>query len=136
MDDLTLLGPARQVGPLFVTLQDILRDCLHLDLNTTKTKLVILHALHVPDLTVAMLPIYAKCPELRYLPVVTEGFVCAGVPIGHPGFIDATLQQTITNLDAEFQKLLPFPYPQEFLLLLRLRKCCNQRAFTQAGTWN
>ena len=125
MDDLTLLGPARQVGPLFVTLQDILRDCLHLDLNTTKTKVVILQARHVPDLTVAMHPIYAECPELRDLPVVTEGFVCAGVPIGHPGFIDATMQQTITNLDAEFQKLLPFPYPQEFLLLLR--KCCNQK---------
>jgi hypothetical protein len=64
-------------------------------------------------------------PNPQALPGQTEGFVSVGILIGHLSFIDHFMTQKLTDLQAEFQKLISYPHPHDFLLLLRY--CCNQK---------
>ena len=55
----------------------------------------------------------------------TRGFLCVGTPVGHPCFIEDFMKKRLEELKSEFQKLLPYPHPHDFLLLVRY--CCNQK---------
>ena len=127
MDDFHLLGEARFLGPLFRTLSDIFSDCLNVQINLSKSSLNVLQAATIVDPRSALQSIYEApgCQSLTDLPVVTAGFVCVGTPVGPLSFIDAFMTTCLRDLDLEFQKLLRYPHPQDFLLLIRY--CCNQK---------
>ena len=125
MDDFHILGLARYLGPLFITLSNILLDCLGLKVNLTKSSLNLLQAASIVNPSTDLLPLLDHCPGLENFPISTEGFVCVGTPIGHPSFIREFMQHKLEDLNTEFQKLLPYPYPHDFLLLVRY--CCNQK---------
>ena len=47
MDDYHITGPARVLGPLYITLSAILFDCLGLTVNLRKSSLILLQAFSV-----------------------------------------------------------------------------------------
>ena len=69
--------------------------------------------------------VYDECPILADLPLSTEGFVCVGAPVGHESFIHKLMEERLVTLQDEFNNLLPYPYPHDFLLFVRY--CCNQK---------
>ena len=78
MDDVTILGIASHLGPIYARMQLILKDCLHLDINLTKSSLIALQLYTIVSPDCDLTPLYQECPDLRSLPVKTELFVCWG----------------------------------------------------------
>jgi hypothetical protein len=66
---------------------------------------------------------YEQCPILAELPLVTEGFICVGTPIGPLPYIRNLMKERLAELKAEFQNLLSYPYPHYFMLFVRY--CCT-----------
>ena len=130
MDDVTILGIASHLGPIYARMQLILKDCLHLDINLTKSSLIALQLYTIVSPDCDLTPLYQECPDLRSLPVKTEQFVCVGVPIGYLSFLNMYMQHMIGELSMEFQKLISYPHQHDFLLMLRY--CCNQKS----SIWN
>lgn len=130
MDDVTILGIASHLGPIYARMQLILKDCLHLDINLTKSSLIALQLYTIVSPDCDLTPLYQECPDLRSLPVKTEQFECVGVPIGYLSFLNMYMQHMIGELSMEFQKLISYPHQHDFLLMLRY--CCNQKS----SIWN
>jgi hypothetical protein len=125
MDDFHYLAALRYMGPIFVTFANILSDCAGVQLNISKSSLNVLQAATIVDPVAAMGPIYEEFPILEELPLATEGMICVGTPVGHLSFLNRFMEERITVLTQEFQHLLPFPYPHDFLLMVRY--CANQK---------
>ena len=87
MDDFQILGPMLLLGPVFQTLSDILRDCLGVSLNLSKSSLIVLQAASFVHLQASLSLVYPECPNLASLQVITEGFECAGTPVGYPCYV-------------------------------------------------
>ena len=58
----------------------ILRDCLQLSVNLSKSALLVLQAHSAPP---PLLSLELAVPDLANLPINTEVLVSVGVPIGH-----------------------------------------------------
>ena len=125
MDDFHLLGAVKYLGPLFHTLSEILSDCVGVKINLSKSSLNVLQAATILNPSAAMQLVYDECPILAELPLVTEGFICVGTPVGHLSFVRKFMEERLVTLQDEFQHLLPYPYPHDFLLFVRF--CCNQK---------
>jgi hypothetical protein len=70
-----------------------------------------------------MTPAYEQCPILAELPLVTEAFICVGTPVGPLPYFRNLMSERPTDLKAEFQNLLSYPFPHDFMLFVRY--CCN-----------
>ena len=70
-------------------------------------------------------PIYQQFPQMRLIPVATQGTIIVGVPVGTHAFVNTALSQFLADCEQEFQKLIRFPFANCFLLLLRY--CCNRK---------
>ena len=127
MDGVTFLGTARHLGPIYARLQLILKDCLHLNINLTKSSLVALQLNTIVSPDCDLTHIYQECPDLRSLLMKTEGFVCVGVPIGHLNYLDTYMQQLIGELSMEFQKLISY---------MILCSCSVIAAIKKSSIWN
>jgi hypothetical protein len=68
---------------------------------------------------------YEQCPILAELPLVTEGFIYVGTPVGPLPYIRNFMTERLTALKAEFLNLLSYPYPHDFMLFVRY--CCNMK---------
>ena len=101
-DGITILGIAHHLGPIYARNQLILKNCLHLDINLTKSSPIALQMNTIDSPDYDLTPLYQECPDLRSLPVKTKRFMCVGMPIGHLDFLDAYLQQVIAELSTEF----------------------------------
>ena len=121
-DDLHFTGTAHAVGPILSRFVDILRDCLQLSVNLSKSAVLVLQAHSAPP---PLLSLDLAVPDLANLPLHTEGFVSVGVPIGHLSYLDKFMATLLADLNTEFQQLLQHPYPHDFLLLFKY--CCNQK---------
>ena len=125
VDDLDLLGKISDCVIIYFELKALFKDLFGTDLNMQKSSLLALQMHTVIDPTSTLEPLYVQLPELRNIPVVTQGTVVVGVPIGTNDYIRDTVQQTLASCEQEFQKLICFPYANCFMLLLRY--CCNQK---------
>ncbi len=53
--------------------------------------------------------VYEIYPILAELPLITEGFICVGTPVGPLPYIRNFMAELLTALKDEFQNLLPYP---------------------------
>ena len=123
MDDFHLLGALKYLGPIFSTLSKILDDCVGVKLNLSKSGLNVLQAATIENPRAALQQVYDEYPILAEIPLATDGFNCVGTPVGHSSFIHKFMDERLVNLRNEFQHLLPYPHPHDFLLFVRF--CCN-----------
>jgi hypothetical protein len=123
MDDFHLIAALKYLGPIFSTLKTILHECVGVEINLSKSSLNVLQASTIANPRNALTLTYEQCPILAELPLVTEGFICVGTPIGPLPYIRNFMTKRLTELKAEFQNLLSYPYPHDFMLFVRY--CCN-----------
>ncbi len=123
MDDFHLIAALKYLGPIFSTLRTILHECVGVEINLSKSSLNVLQASTIANPRNAMTLAYEQCPILAELPLVTEGFICVGTPLGPLPYIRNFMTKLHTELKAEFQNLLSYPYPHDFMLFVRY--CCN-----------
>ena len=72
--------------------------------------------LHLLFLNLTKVPIISMLAEL---PLETEGFCfVVGAPVGHLPFVRNFTAERLATLHDEFQNLLPYPRPHDFLLCL------------------
>ena len=72
MDDVTILGIACHLILIYARLQLILKDCLHLGINLTKSSLVAVQFNTIGSPEGALTPLYQECPDLCHLPAKTH----------------------------------------------------------------
>ena len=125
MDDFHTTSALKHLGPIFGTLSNILKDCAGVQVSIPKSGLNVLQAATIVNPRAAMQLVYEQCPILAQIPLVTEGFICVGTPVGSPSFINNFMAECLLDLNEEFQNLLPYPHPHDFLLFVRF--CCNQK---------
>ena len=131
MDDFHLIAALKYLGPIFSTLKTILHECVGVEINLSKSSLNVLQASTIANPRNALTLTYEQCPILAELPLVTEGFICVGTPIGPLPYIRQFMTKRLTELKAEFQNLLSYPYPHDFKLFVRY--CCNLKITQMAS---
>ena len=117
------MGPIKVIIPFFLDMRDILKSALHAEVNLRKTCLIILQIHDMPHPQSALDAIRQQLPAIAHLPLHTAGAVFVGFPIGHPQFIKDFLDEVCAKSQAEFHKLLQFPFAQAYLQLLRWCAC-------------
>ena len=125
VDDFKLLGRIRDIISIYFDLQHVLKDLFGVNLNLKKSSLLCLQMHTILDPASSLEPIYQQFPQMRLIPVATQGTIIVGVPVGTTNFVDAALSQFLADCEQEFQKLLRFPFANCFMLLLRY--CCNRK---------
>uniref|UniRef100_A0A7S0MI74 Uncharacterized protein n=1 Tax=Cryptomonas curvata TaxID=233186 RepID=A0A7S0MI74_9CRYP len=119
IDDISLMGDARDIGPLFLDVREVFKATCGMDLKLKKCSLLILQMHTILDPEQLLVSFYEQVPQLCCLPLVTQGTVVVGVPIGTPQFIHQTIRKIIADCAADLAKLIPFPHGTFFLLILR-----------------
>ena len=79
IDDVSLLGAARDIGPLFLDVRAVFKDTCGVDLKLPKCSHLILPMHTIVDPAQSLISIYEQLPQLRCLPLVTQGTVVVGV---------------------------------------------------------
>jgi hypothetical protein len=122
MDDFHPIAALKYLGPIFSTLRAILLNCVGVETNLSKSSLNVFQASTIANPRNGMTLAYEQCPILAELPLVTEGFICVGTPVGSLTYIRNFMAERLTELKDEFQNLLSYPYPHDFMLFMRY--CC------------
>ncbi len=72
---------------MFNTVLAILLDCVGVEINLSKSSLNVLQAATVANSRTHMRLVYEQSLILAEIPLVTEGFICVGTPVGPLPFI-------------------------------------------------
>ena len=113
--DLHFTGTAHVVGPILSQFVAVLRDCLQLSVNLSKSALLVLQAHSAPP-PLLRLFLELAVPDLSNLPIHMKGFISVGIPIGHLLYLDKFMATLLADLNSEFQQLLQHTYPHDFPL--------------------
>ena len=110
MDDLTLVGPLKEIKENFIWLKTELAK-IGLDVNLIKSELLVKGHVVVP-------PDFLEDPELQGIVITREGLKVIGVPFGTEEYQKTFLNTLLKDLKTDLKKILELESLQHQFLLL------------------